>query len=67
MGFLLIVEHEEVRRNEPRPEMAQRRGDLTAVITRVVHEVVHQPPEGVPQKAFGRHRLKEGSLLDLDF
>lgn len=72
------MENQEVRRNGPRTQLTQRRGELTSV--RVVYDVIHLTPErvlpGLPlevdiphdcKKALGRHGLEEGSLLDLDF
>ena len=43
----LVVKHEKVHRDGPRRQLAQHRRQLTSVITRVIHDMVHLPPERV--------------------
>src|SRR5262245_18372360 len=75
----LVVEHEKVRRKGHSRQLSQHRRELTSVIARMIHDVVHLTPErvlpGLPLEvyvmherleALGRERLEKRSLFDLD-
>ena len=74
-----IVENQKVRRDRNRVQLPQHGGELTAVIRRVVHNVVHLAPERVSPRltlqvlirhdcaeAFGGDGADEGALLGLE-
>jgi hypothetical protein len=74
------VEHQKVRRDRHRSQLTQHRRELTAMIRRMVHNVVHLAPERVPPgltlqvhvredcvEAFAGDGLDEGALLGFEF